>query len=40
MYYSQLRAFHAVATQGGFSKAAEFLNLTQPTLSDQVRKLE
>lgn len=40
MYYSQLRAFHAVATQGGFSKAAEFLHLTQPTLSDQVRKLE
>lgn len=40
MYYSQLRAFHAVATQGGFSKAAEFLNPTQPTLSDQVRKLE
>ncbi|MAY65780.1 MAG: LysR family transcriptional regulator [Rhodospirillaceae bacterium] len=40
MYYSQLRAFHAVATQGGFSKAAEHLHLTQPTLSDQVRKLE
>lgn len=40
MYYSKLRAFHAVATQGGFSKAAEHLHLTQPTLSDQVRKLE
>ena len=40
MYYSQLRAFHAVATQGGFSKAADHLHLTQPTLSDQVRKLE
>lgn len=40
MYYSQLRAFHAVATQGGFSKAAAHLHLTQPTLSDQVRKLE
>lgn len=40
MYYSQLRAFHAVATQGGFSKAAAHLRLTQPTLSDQVRKLE
>lgn len=40
MYYSQLRAFHAVATQGGFSKAAVYLRLTQPTLSDQVRKLE
>lgn len=40
MHYSKLRAFHAVATQGGFSKAAEHLHLTQPTLSDQVRKLE
>lgn len=40
MYYSQFRAFHAVATQGGFSKAALFLGLTQPALSDQVKKLE
>ncbi len=40
MYYSQLRAFHAVATQGGFSKAADYLGLTQPALSDQVKKLE
>lgn len=40
MYYSKLRAFHAVATQGGFSRAAEHLNLTQPTLSDQVGRLE
>ncbi len=40
MSYSQLRAFHAVATHGGFSKAAEKLNLTQPAISDQVRKLE
>lgn len=40
MHYSKLRAFHAVATQGGFSKAAAHLYLTQPTLSDQVRRLE
>ncbi len=40
MYHSQLRAFHAVATQGGFSKAANHLGLTQPALSDQVKKLE
>ena len=40
MSYSQLRAFHAVATYGGFSKAAAKLNLTQPAISDQVRKLE
>lgn len=36
----QLRAFHAVALQGGFSRAAESLFLTQPAISDQVRKLE
>lgn len=40
MYSSQLRAFHAVATQGGFTRAAEKLGLTQPAVSDHVRKLE
>lgn len=40
MRYVQLRAFHYVATQGGFSRAAEALSLTQPAISDQVRKLE
>lgn len=40
MRYSHLRAFHAVATAGGFSAAARALNQTQPSLSDQVRKLE
>ena len=40
MRYSQLRAFHNVARHGGFSRAAEALNQTQPSLSDQVRKLE
>ena len=40
MYYTQLRAFHAVAVHGGFTKAAENLGVTQPTLSDQVKKLE
>ena len=40
MRYVQLRAFHYVATCGGFSRAAEDLHLTQPALSDQVRKLE
>ncbi len=40
MYSSQLRAFHAVATYGGFTKAATQLGLTQPALSDHVRKLE
>ena len=38
--YVQLRAFHHVAVTGGFSRAAEALFLTQPAISDQVRKLE
>ena len=37
---AQLRAFHHVAIAGGFSRAAEFLGLTQPAVSDQVKKLE
>jgi len=38
--YAQLRAFHAVAEHGGFSKAAQALSLTQPAVSDHVRRLE
>ncbi|MBX3597838.1 MAG: LysR family transcriptional regulator [Rhizobiaceae bacterium] len=40
MRYVQLRAFHYVAICGGFSRAADALFLTQPAISDQVRKLE
>lgn len=40
MRYVQLRAFHYVAICGGFSRASEALFLTQPAISDQVRKLE
>jgi aminoethylphosphonate catabolism LysR family transcriptional regulator len=40
MRYVQLRAFHHVALAGGFSRAAEVLGLSQPAISDQVRKLE
>ncbi|WP_323008181.1 LysR substrate-binding domain-containing protein [Pseudorhodobacter sp.] len=40
MRYVQLRAFHYVAICGGFSRAAKELFLTQPAISDQVRKLE
>ena len=40
MRHVQLRAFHYVAISGGFSRAAEALHLTQPAISDQVRKLE
>ena len=40
MRYTQLRAFHHVALHAGFSRAAEALNQTQPSVSDQVRRLE
>ena len=40
MRYSQLRAFHNVSLHQGFSRAADALNQTQPSISDQVRKLE
>ena len=40
MSYSQLRAFHFVALKGGFSRAAEAMHITQPAVSEQVRKLE
>lgn len=40
MRHSQLRAFHHVALNGGFSRAAEVLHQSQPALSDQVRRLE
>lgn len=38
--HAQLKAFHAVAVHGGFTRAAERLYLSQPAISDQVRKLE
>ncbi|WP_428030243.1 LysR substrate-binding domain-containing protein [Ancylobacter sp.] len=40
MRYVQLRAFHHVAISGSFTRAAAELFLTQPAISDQVRKLE
>jgi len=40
MSYAQLKAFHAVAASGGFSKAAARLGLSQPAVSDHIRKLE
>lgn len=40
MNFEQLRSFHAVATRGGFSRAAESIFLTQSTVSMQVKALE
>ena len=38
--HAHLRSFHAVATHGSFTRAAEILHITQPTLSGQVKELE
>ncbi|MDJ0943658.1 MAG: LysR substrate-binding domain-containing protein [Kiloniellales bacterium] len=40
MNFLQLRAFHGVASAGSFTRAAERLHVTQPTLSGQVKDLE
>ncbi len=40
MNYAQLRAFHAVASAGSYTRASQMLNVTQPTLSGQVKGLE
>jgi aminoethylphosphonate catabolism LysR family transcriptional regulator len=40
MRQSQLKAFHSVALFGGFSRAAEAMSISQPAISEQVRKLE
>ena len=40
MRHSQLKAFHDVASHGGFSRAAEMVRQAQPALSEHVRRLE
>lgn len=38
--FQHLRAFHAIAANGGVSRAARRLNVSQPTLSQQLKALE
>ena len=40
MTLQQLRYFLAAAEKGSFSAAAEALQMAQPSLSDQIRRLE
>lgn len=40
MKYTQIRSFHAVAKAGSFTGAANDLNVSQPTVTEQVRELE
>jgi LysR family transcriptional regulator, low CO2-responsive transcriptional regulator len=40
MIHTQLRSFHAVASEGGFTAASRKLNIGQPTITSQVRALE
>lgn len=39
-YYKAIRCFHAVARTGGFTAAAQYLHIGQPTVTDQVKALE
>ena len=40
MYEKWLKAFHMVATEGGFTRAARALNVGQPTVSTHIKSLE
>ena len=40
MNHTQLRSFHAVAAEGGFTAASRVLNVGQPTITSQVKALE
>ena len=40
MLHSQLRSFHAVASEGGFTAASKAIHVGQPTISTQIMALE
>lgn len=40
MNYAQIRAFYSVVREGGVGRAAKFLNVSQPTVSQHLRALE
>ncbi len=40
MRHTQLRSFYAVAKLGSFTKAAEYLHVSQPTITAQIKALE
>jgi aminoethylphosphonate catabolism LysR family transcriptional regulator len=40
MLYTQLRSFHVVAREGSATKAARLLNVSQPTVTTQIKELE
>jgi aminoethylphosphonate catabolism LysR family transcriptional regulator len=40
MNFTQLRAFHAVARQGGITRAAAWLGVSQPAVTAQIKALE
>ena len=40
MLYTQLRSFHAVARAGSATKASRVLNVSQPTITTQIKELE
>ncbi len=40
MRFTQLRAFHALASTGGFTKAAQHLGVSQPAITAQLKAIE